>query len=236
MSDLQAMPSPPDLHHQLFTDSPAATSPPPPLQIKYVELCTDTTSFASCSATATTDPVTFSLSILSLLGLWFCHFRHRPLRDSVCYCAAKMVIVFVKNSVSARGVFSVQDPLTPSHVAGITVQECGLARPARYYVTAASPSHYAVLNIDVLLRQPLRTSLQRREIHAYSETDFNCSQNPLVGFFNVDFDFFVFFRTRALELKVKIFYGVLLSLATTFFCYLTVEYLSGHNLLNPSGV
>ncbi|CAF1916812.1 BnaC02g26160D [Brassica napus] len=121
MSDLQAMPSPPDLHHQLFTDSPAATSPPPPLQIKYVELCTDTTSFASCSATATTDPVTFSLSILSLLGLWFCHFRHRPLRDSVCYCAAKMVIVFVKNSVSARGVFS--------------VQECGLAISAHYYIT-----------------------------------------------------------------------------------------------------
>ncbi|WZZ34683.1 hypothetical protein YC2023_018084 [Brassica napus] len=97
MSDLQAMPSPPDLHHQLFTDSPAATSPPPPLQIK-----------------------------------------HRPLRDSVCYCAAKMTILHNR----------LYSPLTPSHVAGITVQECGLARPARYYVTAASPSHYAVLNID----------------------------------------------------------------------------------------
>nr|VDD24279.1 unnamed protein product [Brassica oleracea] len=104
MSDVQAMPTAPDLHHQLFTDSPAATSPPPPLQIKYVELYTDKTSFAACSATVTTDPVSFSFSILSLLGLWFCHFGHGPLKDSVCYCAAKMVIVFVKNSVSARGV------------------------------------------------------------------------------------------------------------------------------------
>ncbi|CAN6846211.1 unnamed protein product [Brassica oleracea] len=145
MSDLQAMPSPPDLHHQLFTDSPAATSPPPPLQIKYVELCTDTTSFASCSATATTDPVTFSLSILSLLGLWFCHFRHRPLRDSVCYCAAKMVIVFVKNSVSARGVFS--------------VQECGLAISAHYYITLRlyhiSPRFFTIGSIAL---SPLPTS------------------------------------------------------------------------------
>ncbi|KAF2561832.1 hypothetical protein F2Q70_00016931 [Brassica cretica] len=104
MSDLQAMPTAPDLHHQLFTDSPAATSPPPPLQIKYVELYTDKTSFAACSATVTTDPTILYNRL---------------------YC-----------------------PLTPSHVAGITVQECGLARPARYYVTAASPSHYAFLNID----------------------------------------------------------------------------------------
>ncbi|KAL0751983.1 hypothetical protein Bca101_033986 [Brassica carinata] len=43
----------------------------------------------------------------------------------------------------------------------------------------------------VLLRQLLCTSvsLQRREIHAFSETVFNCSQNPLVGFFNVNVDF-----------------------------------------------
>ncbi|CAN6865940.1 unnamed protein product, partial [Brassica oleracea var. botrytis] len=56
----------------------------------------------------------------------------------------------------------------------------------------------------VLLRQLLCTSvsLQRREIHAFSETVFNCSQNPLVGFFNVNFDFsdtkqaFFLIRTR----------------------------------------
>ncbi|KAF2571785.1 hypothetical protein F2Q70_00006379 [Brassica cretica] len=43
----------------------------------------------------------------------------------------------------------------------------------------------------VLLQQFLCTSLslQRREIHAFSETVFNCSQNPLVGFFNVNFNF-----------------------------------------------
>ena len=71
----------------------------------------------------------------------------------------------------------------------------------------------------VLLRQLLCTSvsLQRREIHAFSETVFNCSQNPLVGFFNVNVDFCMFFQTRALGQQAKIFYGVLFSLATSIF-------------------
>ncbi|KAF3550315.1 hypothetical protein DY000_02004389 [Brassica cretica] len=86
----------------------------------------------------------------------------------------------------------------------------------------------------VLLRRPLRFLLQCWEIQTDSETAFTCSQNPFVGFFNVVFDFFVFFRTRALGLQVKIFYGFLLSVATSIFYYvlvmfasqLTVEYLS----------
>ncbi|WZZ86755.1 hypothetical protein YC2023_115334 [Brassica napus] len=59
----------------------------------------------------------------------------------------------------------------------------------------------------VLLRQPLRTSLQCREIQTSSETVFNCSQNPSVGLFNVDFNFFAFLRTRALGIQVKLLYG-----------------------------
>ncbi|KAF3597056.1 hypothetical protein DY000_02020038 [Brassica cretica] len=45
----------------------------------------------------------------------------------------------------------------------------------------------------VLLRQPLRTSLQCWKIQTALETAVKCSQNPFVGFFNVVFDFFVFF-------------------------------------------
>ncbi|CAH8319659.1 unnamed protein product [Eruca vesicaria subsp. sativa] len=93
----------------------------------------------------------------------------------------------------------------------------------------------------VLFRQPLRISLQHQEIQTSLETTFNYFQNPLIGFFNVDIDFFVFYRTRALELQVKIFCGFLLSLATSIFrgvlimlaYHLTVEYLSGCN--RPSG-
>ena len=41
------------------------------------------------------------------------------------------------------------DGITPlSLVAGSIVQECGFARFSRYYVTAASPLHYAVSSID----------------------------------------------------------------------------------------
>lgn len=93
----------------------------------------------------------------------------------------------------------------------------------------------------ILLRQPLRTSLQRREIQASSETVFIRSKNLLVGLFNVDFDFFVFFRMRALELQLKIFCGFLLSLATSIFLYalvmlayqLIVKNISGCNRLCP---
>ncbi|CAH8295607.1 unnamed protein product [Eruca vesicaria subsp. sativa] len=93
----------------------------------------------------------------------------------------------------------------------------------------------------VLLRQPSCTSLQGRKILISSKTVFNCSQNPLTGFFNVVFDFFVFFRTRALGLQVKIFYGFLLSLATSIFYYVlamlaylsTGDYLSVCNRVSP---
>ncbi|KAF2570083.1 hypothetical protein F2Q70_00001814 [Brassica cretica] len=96
----------------------------------------------------------------------------------------------------------------------------------------------------VLLRQPLRTSLQCREIQTSSETVFNCSQNPSIGLFNVDFDFFAFLRTRALGIQVKLLYGFLLSLATSiirhvlviFVYHFTVENFSGCNRLSPWGV
>ena len=74
-----------------------------------------------------------------------------------------------------------------------------LSMPSRDFVNCFSlevvPS---TIMYVVLFRQLLCTplSLQRREIHAFSETVFNCSQNPLVGFFNVNFDFGMFFRMR----------------------------------------
>lgn len=95
-----------------------------------------------------------------------------------------------------------------------------------------------------LLRKPLRTLLQHREIHTSSENFINSTQNPLVGFFNVDFNFLVFFRMHALGIQMKIFYGLLLSLATAALRYglimlayqFTVEYLSGCNRFSLLGV
>lgn len=46
--------------------------------------------------------------------------------------------------------------------------------------------------------------------------------DPLIGFFNVDFDFSVFLRIQAIGLQVKFFYGSLLSLATSILCYILV--------------
>ena len=74
----------------------------------------------------------------------------------------------------------------------------------------------------ILLRQPLRTSLQRREIQASSETVFIRSKNLLVGLFNVDFDFFAFLRTRALRIQVKLLYGSILSLVTSIIRHVLV--------------
>ncbi|KAF2533062.1 hypothetical protein F2Q70_00030203 [Brassica cretica] len=78
-------------------------------------------------------------------------------------------------------------------------------------------------------------------IQVSSETWFNCSQNPLIGFFKVDFDVCAFFRTQALGLQVKLLFGSLLSLATSIFRLVlvisvyqfTVENLSGCNRLYP---
>ncbi|KAL0660458.1 hypothetical protein Bca4012_081043 [Brassica carinata] len=73
-----------------------------------------------------------------------------------------------------------------------------------FYPSETVPSTLCV----VLLRQSLCTSLQRREIQDLQKMMvFNRSQNLLVGLFNVDFNFFVFFRTRALGLQVKTFFG-----------------------------
>ncbi|KAH0944107.1 hypothetical protein HID58_003744, partial [Brassica napus] len=78
----------------------------------------------------------------------------------------------------------------------------------------------------------------------YGGSQTSCYQNPLVGFFNVDFDFFAFFRMQALGLQVKLLYGSLLSLATSILRYVlivsvylfTVEDHSGCNRLSPWGV
>ncbi|KAG5391656.1 hypothetical protein IGI04_021619 [Brassica rapa subsp. trilocularis] len=75
----------------------------------------------------------------------------------------------------------------------------------------------------------------------YGSSRTSCSQNSLIGFFNVDFDFFAFVRTHDLGLQVKLFYGSLLSLTIfiirhvlVIFVYrFTVEDFSHCNLLSP---
>ncbi|KAH0930006.1 LOW QUALITY PROTEIN: hypothetical protein HID58_015733 [Brassica napus] len=80
-------------------------------------------------------------------------------------------------------------------------------------------------------------------IQAFSETWFNCSQNPMVGFFKVNFDVGAFLRMQALGLQVKLLFRYLLSLATSIFhlvlvifvYQLTVEDHSGCNGFGPLG-
>ncbi|WZZ78572.1 hypothetical protein YC2023_099144 [Brassica napus] len=62
----------------------------------------------------------------------------------------------------------------------------------------------------------------------------SCSQNPLIGFFKVEFDFFAFLLTRALGLQVKLLYGSLLSLATSIFCHVLVIFAYQFNIENLS--
>ena len=96
----------------------------------------------------------------------------------------------------------------------------------------------------VLLRQPLRTSLHCREIQASPETTFSCSQNPLIWFFNVDFDFITFLRMHAQGLQVKFLYRFLLSSTIYIFYHVlvilafqfAVEFFSGCNCLSPLGL
>lgn len=101
----------------------------------------------------------------------------------------------------------------------------------QHYLRSASPGYVnsyfsevvpSTTLCVVLLRQPLRISLQYREFQTSSETVVNCSQNPLVGFFNVDFDFLAFLQTQALGIQVKFFYGSLLSLATSIIYHVFV--------------
>ncbi|CAN6930730.1 unnamed protein product [Brassica oleracea] len=125
-------------------------------------------------------------------------------------------------------------------VEGTTVQERGHASSNLYYITVAFPFHYAVLSIDGS-SQSRHCDLLTGAAIFYGGSRTFCYQNPLVGFFNVDFDFFAFLRTRALGLQVKLLYGSLLSLATSIFCHVlvvfvyqfTVENLSGCNRLSP---
>ncbi|CAF2103582.1 unnamed protein product [Brassica napus] len=121
-----------------------------------------------------------------------------------------------------------------------TVQECGFASSDCYNNIAASPLHYAVSSIDG--SSQCDPFLGAAIVYGGSQT--SCYQNPVVGFFNVDFDFFAFFRMQALGLQVKLLYGSLLSLATSILRYVlivsvylfTVEDHSGCNRLSPWGV
>ncbi|CAN6878807.1 unnamed protein product, partial [Brassica oleracea] len=80
----------------------------------------------------------------------------------------------------------------PLFVAGTIVQECGLASSNRYYVIDASLLHYAVSSIDGSSQSWYCDPLTRAAIFYGGWT--SCYQNPLVGLFNVDFDFLRFFE------------------------------------------
>ncbi|KAF3531704.1 hypothetical protein DY000_02039817 [Brassica cretica] len=96
---------------------------------------------------------------------------------------------------------------TPFLVTETTVQECGLARSARYYITTASPSHYAVSSIGGSSQIRFYDPLTGAAIFCGGfRTSY--SQNPLVGLFNVIFDFLACFLTWALGLQVKLLYGL----------------------------
>ena len=64
--------------------------------------------------------------------------------------AEASIVKFSSKATTAQKIHSSStDGITPlSLVAGSIVQECGFARFSRYYVTAASPLHYAVSSID----------------------------------------------------------------------------------------
>ena len=113
----------------------------------------------------------------------------------------------------------------PFLVPGTIVQECGLARSDLYYVTAAPPLHYAVSSIDGSSHSWHCDSLTGAAI-IYRGSQTSCYQNPLVGFFNVNFDFFAFLRMRALGLQVKLLFRSLLSLATSIIHYVLVIFVS----------
>lgn len=67
------------------------------------------------------------------------------------HCYVSITLRRLKHRLSSQ--IRLYGPLTPSLIAGTIVQKCGLARSARYYVViAASPSHYAVSNINGLHR------------------------------------------------------------------------------------
>ncbi|CAN6974253.1 unnamed protein product, partial [Brassica oleracea var. botrytis] len=113
----------------------------------------------------------------------------------------------------------------------------------------ASSSHYTISNIDgssqcqlhdlqtgaAIINGGSRMSCSSRTL------THRCSQNPLIGFFKVDFDVCAFLRMQALGLQVKFLFGSLLSLATSIFHLvlvifvyrLIVEDLSGCNRLSP---
>ncbi|KAG5398682.1 hypothetical protein IGI04_020496 [Brassica rapa subsp. trilocularis] len=76
------------------------------------------------------------------------------------------------------------------------VQECELARFTSYYVIAASSSHYDVSNFNSFSQSQLSDPLTGATIiFFYRGFRTSCSQNPINRFFNVNFDFFIFFQT-----------------------------------------
>ena len=89
-------------------------------------------------------------------------------------------------------------------VAGTIVQKCRLTSSDRYYAIPAFPSHYAVSNIDGYSQSRHYDPLTGAAIF-YGVSQTSCYQNPLVGFFNIDFDFFAFLRTQTLSFSMGIF-------------------------------
>ncbi|KAG5401068.1 hypothetical protein IGI04_015675 [Brassica rapa subsp. trilocularis] len=109
------------------------------------------------------------------------------------------------------------DPPIPFLVASSSIS-------AHYYVTAESPLHYTVSSINDYLHSRHCEPLTRAVIlYGVSQTSY--SLNLLVGFFNVDLDFFAFLRTWVLGLQVKLLYGSLLSIATSIFRHILVIFI-----------
>ncbi|WZZ34244.1 hypothetical protein YC2023_017645 [Brassica napus] len=155
-----------------------------------------------------------SVSMIYCARVWT-----RQICSLLCHCCASITLRRLKH----QRFFTESAFRSPTYflVAGTTVQEYGLTRFTRYYVTVASPLHYVVSSIDVS-SQSRHCDPVTGSVILYGGSQTYCSQNSLVGFLNVDFDFFAFLRTRALGLQVKLLYGSLLSLATSIFRHVLV--------------
>ncbi|WZZ69130.1 hypothetical protein YC2023_080500 [Brassica napus] len=153
-------------------------------------------------------------------------------------CFARFVYVFLTVASLSHYAVSSIDGSSQSRicglpdllVAGTIVQECGLARFTNY-ITAAPPSHYAVSSIDgssqsqlcdlqtgVVARRPIAISSQiglQTFNGSYgsraSHLKFLPINIPTSSYrcINVVFDYQLFFRTIAMELKVKLPFGFL---------------------------
>ncbi|KAG5403849.1 hypothetical protein IGI04_009968 [Brassica rapa subsp. trilocularis] len=158
-------------------------------------------SIVKFSIKATTPPkICFSFDIVLFdcrnVSMIYCaRVWTRQICSLLCHCCASITLRRLKH----RRFFTesaFRSP-TPFLVAGTTVQEYRLAIFTRYYITVASLLHYAVSSIDSSSHSRYCDPVTGSVI-LYGGSQTYCSQNSLVGFFNVDFDFFAFLRTRAL--------------------------------------